>query len=305
MRILISGASGLVGTALSSALASEGHTVHKLARAGTRAVREPRAVRWYLEGNEFDGKAAEGADAVVHLAGVSIASGRWSKARKKEIYDSRVEVTHFLVGNLAKLQKPPRVFLCASAVGYYGNRGDEELVEESPPGNDFLAGLAQEWEAAAAQAEGFGARAAMLRFGVVLARHGGALPRMALPIRLGVGGRIGSGKQWMSWVTLDEVVSIVRFALGNDSARGPLNAVAPSPVTNAEFTKCLARVLHRPAMLPVPGFALRLLLGEMAQALLLSSQRVVPRKLQRLGYTFVSPQLEPALAAILQKTKGV
>jgi len=300
MRILISGASGLVGTALLNALASEGQTVHKLARAGTRAVREPGAVRWYLEGNEFDAKAAEGADAVVHLAGVSIASGRWSRARKKEIRDSRVDATRFLVANFAKLKQPPRIFLSASAIGYYGSRGDEELTEESPPGNDFLAELAREWEAAAAEAEGFGARAVMLRFGVILARHGGALPRMVLPIRLGVGGRIGSGKQWMSWLTLEEAVSIVRFALGYDTVRGPVNTVAPNPVTNAEFTQALAHVLHRPTFLPVPGFALRLMLGEMAEALLLASQRVFPRKLQSLGYTFDSPQLDPALASILQ-----
>lgn len=299
MRILISGASGLVGTALSASLASQGHTVHKLARAATRAVREPGAVRWYLEGNEFDAKAAEGTDAVVHLAGVSIAAGRWSEARKKEIYNSRVEATRFLVANFARLKQPPKVLLSASAVGYYGSRGDEQLSEESPPGSDFLAGLAREWEAAAAEAEGFGARVAMLRFGVILARHGGALPRMVLPFRLGAGGRIGSGRQWMSWLTLGEVVGIVHFALSNDTLRGPVNAVAPNAVTNAEFTGALARVLHRPAILPMPGFALRLLLGEMAQALLLSSQRVVPRKLQGLGYTFESPVLEPALASIL------
>ena len=300
MRILISGASGLVGTALSSALVSEGHTVHRLARAGTWAVREPGAVRWYLEGNEFDSSAAEGADAVVHLAGVSIAAGRWTSARKRELYSSRVDVTRFLITNFTRLKQPPRVFLSASAIGYYGNRRDEELTEESPSGNDFLAGLARDWEAAAAEAERFGARVAMLRFGVILARHGGALPRIALPFRLGLGGRIGSGKQWMSWLTLEEATGILRFALANDAVRGPANAVAPDPVTNSEFTKTLARVLHRPAILPAPGFALRLMLGEMAEALLLSSQRVLPRKLQGLGYAFQAPLLGLALAAILR-----
>lgn len=299
MRILISGASGLVGTALSGALAAEGHTVHKLARAGTWAVREPGAVRWHLEGNEFDSKAAEGADAVVHLAGVSIASGRWTPARKRELYQSRVEVARFLIENLAKLKQPPRIFLSASAIGFYGNRGNEELTEESPPGSDFLSRLAQDWESAAAGAERFGARVAILRFGVILDRKGGALPRMALPFRLGAGGRVGTGKQWMSWVTLDEAVSIARFALWNDEVGGPVNAVAPNPVTNAEFTRTLAVVLHRPAIFPVPGLALRLLLGEMAEALLLSSQRVLPRKLESLGYRFHSPLLKPALAAIL------
>ena len=305
MRILISGASGLVGTALCGALAGEGHTVHKLARAGTWAVREPGAVRWYLEGNEFDNQAAEGADAVVHLAGVSIAAGRWTEARKRELHGSRVEVARFLIENFAKLKQPPRVFLSASAIGYYGNRGDEELSEESPPGNDFLSGLAQDWEAAAAEAKRFGARVAMMRFGVILARDGGALPRMALPFRLGAGGRIGSGKQWMSWLTLEEATGITRYALANEAVRGPVNAVAPNPVTNAEFTKALARVLHRPAIFPAPGFALRLMLGEMADALLLSSQRVLPRKLQRLGYNFQAPLLEPALAAILRTSERV
>ncbi len=300
MRMLISGASGLVGTALSKALTSEGHTVHKLARAGTWAVREPGAVRWYLEGNEFDSGAAEGADAVVHLAGVSIAAGRWTAARKRELYSSRVDVTRFLITNFARLKQPPRVFLSASAIGYYGNRRDEELTEESPSGNDFLAVLARDWEAAAAEAERFGARVAMLRFGVILARHGGALPRMALPFRMGLGGRIGSGKQWMSWLTLEEAVRILQFALSNDAVRGPVNAVAPYPVTNSEFTKTLAHVLHRPAIFPAPGFALRLMLGEMAEALVLSSQRVLPRKLQSLGYAFQAPLLEPALAAILR-----
>ena len=301
MRILISGASGLVGTALSHALTGEGHTVHKLARAGTWAVREPGAVRWYLEGNEFDSKAAEGADAVVHLAGVSIASGRWTKARKRELYSSRVDVGRFLIETLAKLKQPPRIFLSASAIGFYGNRGDEELTEESPPGNDFLSGLAQEWEAAAKEAERF-ARVAMLRFGVILDRKGGALPRIALPFRLGAGGRIGSGKQWMSWLTLEEAAGIARFALSNEAVRGPVNAVAPNPVKNADFTRTLARVLHRPAIFPAPGFALRLALGEMAEALLLSSQRVLPRKLHDLGYRFQSPLLEPALTAILSRS---
>jgi uncharacterized protein (TIGR01777 family) len=200
---------------------------------------------------------------------------------------------------VARLEPRPKVFVSASAIGYYGDRGEEELTEESAAGNDFLAGLAKEWEAEAARAEDFGMRSVQLRIGVILARHGGALARMLLPFRLGLGGRLGSGRQWMSWLTLAEIISMIRFALENPEARGPINAVSPQPVRNSEFTAALARALSRPAIVPAPAFALRVALGEMADALLLSSQRVLPQRLTELGYRFLHPNLPSALSAAL------
>jgi len=199
------------------------------------------------------------------------------------------------------LQRPPRVIVSSSAIGYYGNRGDETLTETSAPGNDFLSVACREWEAEAARGAEFGARVVMLRFGIILAAHGGALPRMALPIKLGVGGRLGSGRQWMSWLTLAEAVGAIRFALANPALVGPANAVTPNPVQNADFTRVLAKTLHRPALFPAPAFALRLALGEMADALLLVSQRVKPSKLEQAGYRFAQPELAPALAEVFRK----
>jgi hypothetical protein len=300
MRILVSGSTGMVGTAFVEALAGEGHTVVRLLRpASAHPPQMGAVVRWDPVGDQFDGAAADGADAVVHLAGASIASGRWTAARKAVLRTSRVEATRHLVANLTKLSRPPRVFVCASAVGYFGDRGDEALTEQSVPGGDFLAQLARDWEAAAARAAEAGMRVVSLRFGVILSPRGGALPQMLLPFRLGLGGRLGSGRQWMSWLTLAETVSIVRWALENASAQGPVNAVAPNPVRNAEFTKTLGRVLRRPTIFPAPAFALRLALGEMAGALLLSSQRVLPKRLEAAGYRFLHTELEPALRAVL------
>ena len=308
MKVLVSGSSGLVGTALVEALGRDAHTVARLVRTEGAARKaalgpgQPAAdVRWDPVSGELDAAAAEGADAVVHLAGASIAERRWSGARKRLLRASRVDATRHVVSALAKLARPPQVFLSASAVGYYGDRGDEELTEQSGPGNDFLAGLARDWEAEAARAEQFGARTVMLRFGVILSLRGGALPRMLTPFRLGLGGRLGSGKQWMSWVTLNEIVEIIRYALVTPHVRGPVNAVAPRPVRNAEFTATLGKVLRRPAIFPAPAVALRLALGEMADGALLASQRVLPRKLQQLGYSFQQPELGPALSALLRR----
>jgi uncharacterized protein (TIGR01777 family) len=304
MKILVTGSTGLVGTALVSALAGAGHTVCRLLRPESAARGEAKDgfdVPWNPTTGELGG-AAVGADAVVNLAGASIAGGRWTAERKALLRSSRVDTTRALVTALAKMNARPRVLVSASAIGYYGSRGDELLTEESATGRDFLPSLAQEWEAEAVKAEALGIRVVRARFGIILARNGGALAKMLLPFKLGVGGRMGSGQQWMSWVTLEDVVGILRIALENGTAQGAVNVVAPGAVRNAEFTRELARALHRPALFPAPAFALRLALGEMAGTLLLSSQRVVPQKLQQLGYRFLHPDLAVALAAVLSGT---
>jgi uncharacterized protein len=301
MKILVTGSTGLVGTAFVSALGGAGHTVCRLVRPESTArggAKDGFDVPWNPLTGELGG-AAVGADAVVNLAGASIAAGRWTAERKALLRSSRVNTTRALVTALAKMNARPRVLVSASAIGYYGSRGDELLTEESAAGKDFLASLAQEWEAEAVKAEALGIRVVRARFGIILARHGGALAMMLLPLKLGVGGRIGTGQQWISWVTLDDVVGILRFALENGAAQGAVNVVTPGAVRNAEFTRELARAVHRPALFPAPAFALRLALGEMADALLLSSQRVVPQKLQQLGCRFLHPDLTVALAAVL------
>jgi hypothetical protein len=242
----------------------------------------------------------EGVDGIVHLAGASIAEGRWTESRKEVLRASRVDATRHLVNGLLQLARPPKVLVTASAVGYYGDRGDEQLTEACAPGSDFLAQLARDWEAEALRAGEKGIRTVLLRFGVILSARGGALPRMLLPFKLGVGGKLGSGMQWMSWLTLAEAVGFARHALENAGLTGAVNAVAPSPVRNSEFTKVIGKVLWRPTMFPAPAFALKLALGEMAEALLLSSQRVIPARLQEQGYRFQHPTLEAALRAVLK-----
>ena len=305
VKVLVTGSSGLVGQELVRSLLDRGHVVFRLLRPESRpqpGSASEQAVRlmWNPATQELDSRAA-GAQAVVHLAGESIRSRRWNDTLKERIHASRVAGTRNLVSAIARLEPRPRVFICASAVGYYGSRGDEELIESSPPGADFLAQLCQAWETEAARAEAFGVRAAELRFGVILARHDGALARMLVPFRLALGGRFGSGHQWMSWLTLDEAVSMIRFVLETDEARGPINAVSPAPVRNAEFIVALARALRRPALLPLPALALRIMLGEIARPLLLASQRVLPGRLAALGYRFLHPELANALAAALAR----
>lgn len=254
-------------------------------------------IRWDPATGEL-GAAGVGADAVVNLAGASIAGGRWTAERKKLLRSSRVETTRALVNALAKMAVRPRVLVSASAIGFYGSRGNEILNEDSRPSDDFLGELAQEWEAEAEKAAALGIRVVRARFGVILAKQGGALPKMAKPFQFGVGGKIGTGQQWMSWITLEDTLAILRFALENGASRGAINVVTPRPVRNAEFTEALAHALHRPALFPAPALALRLLLGEMADALLLSSQRVAPAVLENLGYNFLNPDLATALTSI-------
>jgi uncharacterized protein (TIGR01777 family) len=302
MKILITGSTGLVGTALTQDLQRAGNTICRLIRPGTstQAIGNAQGfdVNWNPATGELGG-AAVGAEAVVNLAGASIADGRWTPQRKDLLRSSRVDTTRALVQALAKMSARPRVLVSASATGYYGNRGDETLTESSQPGNGFLSEIAKEWESEALKAEVLGVRVVRARFGVILSKNGGALPQMMRPFQFGVGGRIGTGKQWLSWITLDDTVAILRLALENATITGALNVVSPQPVTNADFTKILAATLHRPALFPAPAFALRLLLGEMADALLLSGQRAIPAQLQKLNHPFLHPNLPNALVALL------
>jgi uncharacterized protein (TIGR01777 family) len=296
MKILISGSHGLVGSALIKSLEPEGHEIFRLVRHAPNSQAE---VEWSPDRYSIALARIEGFDAVVNLAGDSIAEGRWTEEKKRRIRESRVKGTKLLGDALANLTKRPKTFICASAIGYYGNRGDELLTETSAPGDDFLAEVCVEWEKATALATEKGIRVVNARFGVILDSHGGALAKMLPPFRLGLGGRVGSGKQWMSWIALDDVIGGIKFALANDSLKGPVNFVAPNPVTNAEFTKMLGKVLSRPTLFPIPAFGVRLAFGEMGDALLLSSQRVKPSQLEKGSYTFLYPELEETLHKIL------
>jgi uncharacterized protein (TIGR01777 family) len=297
VRILISGASGLVGSATAGALRADGHDIARLVRhGGNHSLGD---VRWDPESGAIDTDVIEGTDAVVHLAGAGIGDRRWSEGRKKILLDSRVNSTRTLVDALAQLQRKPRVLVAASAVGYYGDRGDEPLTESSSSGTGFLATLARDWETQSLRAESLGMRVVLLRFGMILDARGGALPRMIRPFKLGLGGRLGSGRQWISWIGLEDVVRVIFSALVDEKLSGPVNVVAPNPVRNVEFTIALARVLHRPAIFPVPAFVLRLALGEMADELLLASQCAVPHKLVAQGHAFRFPELDATLHSLL------
>jgi hypothetical protein len=295
LRVAVTGASGLIGSALVERLRRDGHTVLRLVR---RAPTAPDEVRWDPDGGQVDAAALDGVDAVVHLAGESVAA-RWTDERKRAIRHSRVDATRLLADTLARRARPPRVLVCASAVGFYGDRGDEVLHEESAGGSDFLAGVVKDWEAASHPAERAAVRVVNLRLGVVLSARGGALGKMLLPFRMGAGGRIGSGRQWMSWISLDDAVEVILRALRDDALRGPVNTVAGA-VTNAEFTRALAHAVKRPALVPVPTFALNLLYGnEMVAGTLLVSQRAEPRRLRAAGHRFQHPELADALRAAL------
>jgi uncharacterized protein (TIGR01777 family) len=303
MKVLLSGSSGLIGSALAAALASEGHTVVRLVRekrsAASALAPTEQSLQWDPSTGVLAAIELEGMDAVVHLASENIASGRWTRARKERIRTSRVDGTGLLSRTLAQLARPPGVLVCASAIGYYGSRGEEVLTEESAPGNGFLADLVQEWEAASAPARDSGIRTASLRFGVVLSPRGGALAKMLIPFRAGFGGRIGNGRQYMSWIALDDVVTAVCHVLDNETLEGPVNVVAPNSLTNGEFARALGLALKRPSLLPLPGWAARLALGEMAEDLLLASTRVEPQKLLDSGCRFEFPELAGALDHLL------
>ncbi len=296
MRALITGGTGFIGRYLIKRLARP----VVLGRDPDRIRRElgdVEASRWNAR-SPLDPELFTGVDTVFHLAGEPIASGRWDTEKKERIRKSRVEGTRLLVDALGRTADPPATLICASAIGYYGSRGDEILSESSPAGHDFLAGVCREWEEEAQRAEGFGVRVVSLRIGVVLGPDGGALEKMLPPFRLGLGGRLGSGRQYMSWIHRDDLVGLLLYAADNGTLRGPVNAVAPHPLTNREFTATLARVLHRPALLPVPAFILKMMLGDFADVLL-GSQRVIPEKAQKAGFPFAHPRLDETLAGLV------
>ena len=296
MKVAITGASGLVGTALSPFLTTGGHEVVRLVRRAPKAKDE---AFWDPDAGTIDAAVLEGLDAVVHLAGENVAGGRWTEARKALLRSSRIGPTRFLMETLARLKRKPRVVVSASAIGYYGDRGTEWVSEKDAPADDFLGRLAADWEGAAAPAARTRLRVVNLRTGIVLSPAGGALGKMLLPFKAGLGGVLGPGTQYMSWVAIDDLLGIIHHALDRDDLGGPLNAVAPAPVTNAEFTKVLGRVLGRPTIAAVPAFALRLALGEMADAMVLSSTRVRAERLTATGYRFRFPDLEGALRHLL------
>jgi uncharacterized protein len=302
--ILLSGASGMLGTALREALASRGTRILQLVRRDPSATSE---IRWDPSASRpiTDLQPLEGLSAAIHLSGASVAGHRWTAAYKREMAISRVESTRSLATILSSLHQPPSAFIAASAAGFYGNRGDELLDERSSPGNGFLADLCRAWEAAAQPAVDAGVRVVHPRFGVVLSAQGGALAKMLLPFKLGLGGRLGSGRQWMSWISLADAVAALLFLVDSPELAGPFNLTAPEPVTNSAFTRALARAVHRPAVLPAPAFALRLALGEMADEALLASARVLPARLTAAGFSFAHATIDQALAAALQQGRGL
>jgi uncharacterized protein (TIGR01777 family) len=297
MRILVTGASGLVGSALVPALEENGHEVLRVSRSAPQTALD---VQW----DPFEGFAASEAeklknlDAVVHLAGESIAE-YWSEEKKASLRESRVKGTETLVNALKSLESPPKIFVSASAVGYYGSRGEEEVTEDSGPGEGFLSDLCVDWEAESMKAEEFGARVVIPRIGIVLARDGGALAKMITPFSYGLGGTVGGGDQWMSWIALPDLVKLIQFLINNNRMQGPLNAATPNPVRNKEFTSTLGKVLNRPTFIPVPGFGVKLLFGEMGERLLLEGVKVRPARLVEAGFKFDYPDLEAAMKKVL------
>jgi uncharacterized protein (TIGR01777 family) len=303
MKVVIAGGTGFLGRSLGNALATDGHDIVVLSRGASAAVSgRTRLVAWSPNG-EMGPWASEidGAGALVNLAGESIAGARWSAAHKARIRDSRTRATRSLVGAIRRAAAPPPVFVSGSAVGYYGPLGDEPVTEDHSAGADFLAGVCVQWEQEALGAASARTRVVLVRTGLVLAREGGALPEMLLPFKLGAGGPVGSGRQYWPWIHRDDWVGLVRWAIATAAVDGPLNATAPNPVTNSDFARALGRAMRRPAFMPAPGFALRLLLGEMADALLLSGQRALPAKAERLGFRFRFTQIQETLDRIFSR----
>jgi uncharacterized protein (TIGR01777 family) len=296
MDVAVTGSHGLIGTALLPRLRAEGHRVVRLVRGAPEGSDD---VRWDPAAGTIDAASLEGVDAVVHLAGAGIGDKKWTPARKQLILESRTQGTGLLARTLADLDRPPRVLLSGSAVGYYGNRGAEELSEESSPGTDFAAEVCRAWEAATAPAEAAGIRVVQLRTGIVLARQGGVLGRLLLPFKLGLGGRIGSGEQYTSWITIDDHLAALFHLLSADSIRGPVNVCAPNPVTNAEFTRALGAAVHRPTLLPTPLLPLKVVYGSELVQVLTEGQRVFPRVLERNGHEFAHTTIDDALRAVL------
>jgi uncharacterized protein (TIGR01777 family) len=298
MRILITGPNGLVGTALQEVFREKGY---EMLLASRKEPKNETYVQWSVEeGFSAPGKL-EGIDAVVHLAGESVNGLRWTDEKKKAIRDSRVLGTRNIVDAISRLKNKPKVFVSSSAIGFYGERGDEEVTESSAAGDTFLADVSKQWEGESRRAEDAGIRTVLLRTGIVLSKDGGALGTMLLPFKMGVGGVIGSGKQWMSWISMDDHVNAVNFVIENENIRGAVNSVSPHPVTNEEFTKTMGDVLYRPTFLPLPEFAISMLMGEMGDELLLTSTKVIPRRLEDAGFTFKYPDLKSALEHALKQ----
>src|ERR1051325_5360164 len=303
MKVIVTGSGGLVGRALIRSLLADGHSVTRLVRGGAQQFRAPgsAAVEWNPEGGTIDASALEGHDAAVHLAGEPVAEGRWDDEKKRRILESRVKGTRLIAETIASLKEKPRVLVSASAIGFYGDRGSEVLREESASGEGFLSEVCREREKATLAASQAGVRVVHVRIGFVLSGEGGGLQKMLTPFKLGVGGKVGSGRQYISWITLEDLVRVIRRAIEDESLRGPVNAVAPTAVTNEEFTKALGRVLGRPTILPVPTFMLRLAFGEVADAVMLSSTRVEPARLMEAGFDFKDSEIEGALRRVLKK----
>ncbi|MEP6945384.1 MAG: TIGR01777 family oxidoreductase [Acidobacteriota bacterium] len=292
MKILITGSTGLLGEALQKSFSEKGY---EMLLASRKEPFDDRHIRWTIEDGFAEPEKLEGLDVVIHLAGENVSGLRWTEEKKKAIRDSRVLGTRNVVNAISKLKSKPKTFIAASAIGFYGERGDEEVTESSAAGDTFLSDVSRDWESESRRAEDAGIRTVLLRTGIVLSKDGGALATMLTPFKLGVGGVVGSGKQWMSWIALDDEIAIINFAIENENIRGAINAVAPNPVTNEEFTKTLGEVLYRPTFLPLPQFAVSMIFGEMGDALLLASTKVLPKRLMDAGFEFKYPNLKAAI----------